>query len=174
MEQTPCDPFPSFESPMFFRLLLLFFTVPLVELYLLLQFASITNVPTTIAVVILTAVVGAALAKRQGVLAVWRFRQALAEGRAPAAEAADAVLIVLAAALLLIPGLLTDLIGLALLIPASRHYIRGWLLRRLSGKFQVRTYIGSSQRYSDEGETIDANFRRSDEPAPAEPRRIGQ
>lgn len=159
---------------MFFRLLLLFFTVPLVELYLLLQFASITNVPTTIALVILTAVLGAALARQQGVMAVWRFRQALAEGRAPTAEIADAVMIVLAAAMLLVPGLLTDLLGLALLIPASRQFIRRWLLRRISGNFQVRTYIGNGRRYSDEGVTIDANFRRSDDPAPAEPRRIGE
>ena len=158
---------------MFFRLLLLFVILPLVELYLLLQFASITSAGTAIAVVILTALLGVALARRQGMLAVWRFRQALTEGRAPTTEIADTVMIVLAAGLLVLPGLLGDLLGVALLIPVSRRLIRGWLLRRISGKLQVRTYVNSSVRMHDEYETIDATFQRSDDPARAEPRRIG-
>ncbi len=158
---------------MFFRLLFLFVVLPLVELYLLLQFASITSAGTAIAVVILTALLGVALARRQGMLAVWRFRQALAEGRPPTAEIADTVMVVLAAALLVLPGLLGDLLGVALLIPVSRRLIRGWLLRRVSGKLQVRTYVHGGMRVQDEFETIDATFRRSEEPAPAEPRRLG-
>lgn len=159
---------------MFFRLLFLVVIYPLVELYLLLQFSSITSATTAIAVVILTGLLGIALARRQGMLAVWRFRQAVAEGRPPAAEIADTVMIVLAAGLLVLPGLLSDLLGVALLIPISRRVICGWLLRRISSKVQVRTYVNrSSVRMPDEFETIDATFHRSEEPAPAEPPRIG-
>jgi UPF0716 protein FxsA len=158
---------------MLFRLLFLFVVYPLVELYLLLKFASITSAATTIAVVILTALLGVALARRQGVLALWRFRQSLAEGRPPTAEIADTVMIVIAAGLLVLPGLLGDLLGVALLIPVSRRYIRSWLLRRVSGKVQVRTYVSGGMRVRDEFETIDATFHRSEEPVPAEPPRIG-
>jgi len=158
---------------MFFRLLLLFVIYPLVELYLLLQFASITSAATAFVVVILTGLLGVILARRQGMFAVWRFRQAVAEGRPPATEIADTVMIVLAAGLLVLPGLLGDLLGVALLIPVSRRLICGWLLRRVSGKLQVRTYVNSSVQFENETETIDATFRRSDDPVPAEPPRIG-
>lgn len=146
---------------MLVRLLLVFVTVPLIELYLLLQLSNITNPATTIAVVIFTAILGAVLAKQQGWMAVWRFRRALAQGRVPTTELADTVMIVFAAGMLLTPGLLTDFFGFALLIPASRRRIRSWLFKRIGGRLRIKTLLGSARRTPGGGETVDATFRHT-------------
>jgi UPF0716 protein FxsA len=151
---------------MLVRLLLIFVTVPLIELYLLLQLADITSVPITIGVVIITGLLGAFLAKQQGWMAVWRFRQALLQGRLPTTEIADTVLIVFAAGLLLTPGLLTDALGFALLIPTSRRQIRKWLIRRVGGRLQIRGWSRTSgpqgNAQESRGQTVEGTFRRSE------------
>lgn len=152
------------------RLLLLFMIVPLVELYVLLKFASVTSIPTTFAVVLLTAVSGSMLAARQGVVAIRNFQMALAQGRVPGVEVVDGILIVFAAALLLTPGLVTDAVGITLLVPWSRRLIRRGLLKRYADRFKVVTFTAGSPHESggpfergDWGDdnVVDASFRRS-------------
>lgn len=126
---------------MLIKLFLLFAIIPLIELYLLLKLASITGVATTIAIVVVTAILGSLLAKTQGWLAWWRFRSAMLEGRMPGQEIADGLLIAFAAALLLTPGLLTDFVGFLLLIPVSRGRVREWLLRSIANQVQVRMTV---------------------------------
>jgi UPF0716 protein FxsA len=159
----------SIETDMLVRLLLVFVTVPLIELYLLLQLSRITNPPTTIAVVVITGIFGAFLAKQQGWMAVWRFRQALAQGRLPTREIADTVMIVFAAGLLLTPGLITDVVGFALLIPTTRRFIRGWLLRRIAGRLRVTRLMGYGRGRATTQQTVDATFR----PAQSNRQKIG-
>lgn len=127
---------------MLFRLLAAFILVPLIELYLLLQLAEVTNVLITIAVVVGTGILGSFLARREGLMAWYRFRSALAEGRMPAREIQDGFMIVFAAALLLTPGLLTDLLGFTLLVPPGRDLIRRLVLRRYVDRvrFKVTSY----------------------------------
>ncbi|TVQ03679.1 MAG: FxsA family protein [Planctomycetaceae bacterium] len=167
---------------MLIKLFLLFAIIPLVELYLLLKLASITGVATTIGLVVVTAIIGSVLAKSQGWLAWWRFRNASLAGRIPAAELVDGLLIAFAAALLLTPGLLTDTFGFALLIPTSRRWFRSRMMRYVSANVRVR-FIGQPgpggepvERHSeiwettDTGQTIDAEYRpkrteKLDEPA---------
>lgn len=122
---------------MLLRLLLAFTLIPLVELFLLLRFAQLTGPLTTVAVVIVTGVIGSLLARRQGLLAWSRFRMALAEGRMPAREIQDGLLIAFAAALLLTPGLLTDTLGFLLLIPGFRGVARRYMAGRLAGRFRL-------------------------------------
>ena len=122
---------------MLLRLLLAFTLIPLVELFLLLRFAQLTGPLTTVAVVIITGVIGSLLARRQGLLTWRRFRMALAEGRMPAREIQDGLLIAFAAALLLTPGLLTDAIGFLLLIPRFRAVARRYMASRLAGRFRL-------------------------------------
>jgi len=150
------------------RLLLLFLVLPLAELYLLLRFASVTGIPTTIGLVILTGVCGSMLAARQGSQAIRNFRTAISQGRVPSSEAVDGIMIAFAAALLLTPGLITDSLGIVLLIPWSRAKVRNWLIRRYSGRFKVVGY--SSREPGDSGspahdDVVDATFRPSKEPA---------
>ena len=124
-------------KPMLIRLLAAFILVPLIELVLLLQLASYTSVWTTIVVVVVTGIIGSMLARREGVMAWFRFQSALAEGRMPSTEIQDGLMIVFAAALLLTPGLLTDAFGFLLLVPIGRDLIRRFVLRRYLNRFHV-------------------------------------
>ena len=122
---------------MLLRLLVAFIVVPLVELYLLLRLAEWTSVMTTVGIVIGTGVLGSVLARREGLRTWFRFRRSLAANRVPSREIQDGLMIVFAAALLLTPGLLTDVLGFALLLPAGRAVIRRWMLRGWAGRTRV-------------------------------------
>lgn len=145
------------------KLLVAFIVVPLVELFLLLQLAQATSPWTTFLVVIITGVVGSMLARREGVMAWFRFRTALAEGRVPSRELQDGMMVVFAAALLLTPGLLTDALGFTLLIPAGRELMRRLVLSRYIGQFQLQmgpTEPVASRPGPGSGYTVDAEAVR--------------
>ena len=123
----------------FGKLLLLFILVPLAELYLFMTLGAQLGFPSTIAIIIITAIIGATLTKSQGRLAMAKFQQATSEGRMPHKEALDGLMILLAGAVLLTPGFLTDAIGFLLLIPPIRAVVRNSLAKRLKGKIKVVT-----------------------------------
>ena len=133
---------------MLIRLLAAFIIIPLVELYLLLQVAEATSLGTTLAIVIVTGIIGSILARREGVMAWYRFRSALSQGRVPTQEIQDGLMIVFAAALLLTPGLLTDAVGFALLVPLGRTLARRYVLARYFKRFtmSVTTQRGAAQQ----------------------------
>ena len=117
-------------------LVVLFIVVPIAELYVILQVGHVIGIPETILVLLLVSVLGAWLAKREG-LGVWRrIRAQLDAGHVPGAELVDAFLILLAGALLLTPGFLTDVVAIVLLIPPTRALVRRtarrWLLARVA------------------------------------------
>jgi UPF0716 protein FxsA len=112
------------------RLFLLFIIVPLLELYILIKIGSVLGAFQTVALVVLTALVGIALARFEGLRTLHQIRQNLAQGLVPAEEMVDGVLIFVGGVLLIIPGLLTDLFALVLLIPYSRTLFKRWLRRR--------------------------------------------
>jgi len=112
-------------------LILLFLVVPLVELYVLIQVGQEIGALWTIALLVLVSVIGAWLAKREG-FGVWlRMQDQVAAGRMPGIELVDAFLILLAGALLLTPGFVTDLLAIVLLIPPGRALVRRGLRRTL-------------------------------------------
>ena len=120
---------------MFFRLLLLFTAVPLIELALLVEIGRVVGLPATIALVLTTGVLGAWLARSQGLRTLARFQQELAAGRMPTDALLDGLMILVAGAVLLTPGLLTDLFGFALLTPALRRAVRQAVARKLRQRF---------------------------------------
>lgn len=121
---------------MLFRLFLLFVGLPLVELALLVQIGRWFGLLPTLALVLITGTVGAALARRQG-LRVWLdIQHELREGRMPVANMLDGFMILVGGVLLLTPGLLTDLAGLSLLLPLTRRYYKARLRRRLERMMQ--------------------------------------
>jgi UPF0716 protein FxsA len=134
---------------MLIRLLAAFIFVPLIELALLLQLADATSAWTAFAVVIVTGVIGSILARHQGVMAWFRFRSALAEGRVPNREIRDGLMIVFAAALLLTPGLLTDALGFTLLTPPGRALIGRWVVDRYVKRFSVQMASGQPASYQE-------------------------
>jgi UPF0716 protein FxsA len=110
-------------------LFLLFVLLPIAELWLIIQIGGEIGVLPTLALLIVDSLVGAAVARSQGARAWERFNLALAEGRVPAKEVFDGAMIIMGGALLLTPGFITDIFGLALLLPPSRALIRGFLAR---------------------------------------------
>lgn len=118
------------------RLLLLFVAVPLIELALLIRIGQWIGLPATVALVVLTGVLGAALARRQGLAVIERVRGELADGHVPAGPLVDGLLILGAAAVLMTPGVLTDLVGFFCLVPAGRRWVKEHLKRRLERAVQ--------------------------------------
>ena len=125
-------------------LLLLFVVVPLIELYLLLFVGSQIGFWPTVGIVLVTGALGAALAKREG-LRVWdSYKDALSQGRLPDEGIVGGLLVLLGGALLVTPGMLTDVVGFLLLIPQSRRFvadrIRAVIAKKLDkGVMQVMT-----------------------------------
>lgn len=120
----------SYSLVMLGRLILLFTIVPLAELYILIKIGSHIGGFNTIVLVIMTAVLGAWLARLQGLRTLQQIQLSLSQGQLPAEELIDGVLILAGGILLLTPGVLTDLFALVLLFPYTRTYFKRWLRRR--------------------------------------------
>jgi len=111
--------------------LLLFFLVPLVELYILIQVGQGIGALNTVALCVLTAVLGAALLRQQGFRTLYRARQNLDRGSVPALELLEAVALAMGGVLLLTPGFATDAFGFVCLIPFTRRFLVNGLLARM-------------------------------------------
>lgn len=136
---------------MFLRLLLLFTVVPLVELFLLVKLGTVIGVGPTVLIVLFTGFLGAVLARWQGLGVIRRLSTDLEQGRLPADALIDGLLILIAGAVLLTPGLLTDAFGFFLLVPPGRALVR----KALASRFQNKAVE------IDPG-VIDAEWRRED------------
>ncbi|RQD79377.1 MAG: FxsA family protein [Halanaerobium sp. MSAO_Bac5] len=108
---------------MFFKLLLLFVVVPLIELFLLLEISSYIGVFTTIMIIVLTGVIGTIIAKMQGYMVINNIRRKLNSGQMPTDDLISALLILMGGVTLLTPGFLTDITGFLLILPGSRDLI---------------------------------------------------
>lgn len=115
------------------RLLLLFIVVPVLELALLIQLGKIVGLIPTLALIVFTGALGAFLARRQGLEVLGKVRAEMADGRIPAGPIVDGVIILLAAAVLMTPGVLTDVCGFLCLVPAFRGRLKRYLRRRFEG-----------------------------------------
>ena len=122
-------------------LVIAFILVPLAELAVLIAVGDVIGLWPTLLLLLVVSVAGAWLAKREGLAAWRRFQLALAEARVPTVEVADGAMILLAGALLLTPGFLTDVAGILLLLPPTRAMVRRLAprlaerrLRRRSGR----------------------------------------
>jgi UPF0716 protein FxsA len=124
---------------MLLRLLLLFTLIPLVELALLIWLADKGGLGWggTLGLILFTGVVGAALARHEGLRCLHTIRQKLAAGELPGDALLDGLIIFLAGALLITPGVLTDLLGFALLLPPFRRIVKRWLIRRFQARIRI-------------------------------------
>ena len=116
---------------MLWKLFLAFTIIPVSEIYILIAIGGQIGILPSIALVILTGIVGASLARSQGLKALGRIRDSFQQGVVPGEELLNALLIAIAGIVLLTPGFLTDAAGLFLLIPATRTLCREWLKRRI-------------------------------------------
>jgi UPF0716 protein FxsA len=124
---------------LFGRLLLLFVGVPLLELFILIQLGQLVGVWPTIALVVLTGITGAALARMEGLRTVWKLRGELSRGRLPGGALLDGFAILVGGALLLTPGLLTDLVGFSFLLPPTRKLLLGRIQSGLEKRIKSGT-----------------------------------
>ncbi|ETX08318.1 MAG: hypothetical protein ETSY2_06080 [Candidatus Entotheonella gemina] len=114
------------------KLFAIFLIVPLIELALLLTIGAQIGIWATLAIIISTAMLGASLTRREGLKTWLRFQEKLTTGALPNEELLDGLMILVAGAVLLTPGFLTDVVGFILLIPGSRRVVKGWVRQRFS------------------------------------------
>jgi UPF0716 protein FxsA len=114
-------------------LFLLFVVAPVAELYVIVQVSGSIGFLETLVLLVVVGAVGAFLIKREG-LRVWRrFNEQMAAGKVPEKELADGVLLLIAGALMLAPGFVSDIVALLLVLPPTRAVARTLLLRRRGG-----------------------------------------
>lgn len=123
---------------MFGKLLLLFITIPMLELFILVKLGTIIGFWPTVAIVLLTGVLGASLARLQGFLVLQQIQGELNAGHLPADKMVDGLLIFIGGIVLLTPGLLTDLAGFLLLIPFTRNIAKDYLKSKFKGHIRTR------------------------------------
>ena len=111
-------------------LALLFLVIPIVELYVIIQVAHAIGVFDTLGLLVLDSLLGGWLMKREGMGVLRRLQAKLATGELPSTELVDGFLILFGGALMLAPGFLTDVLGMALLLPPVRAVARRLLARR--------------------------------------------
>ena len=119
------------------KLFLLFLIVPIIEIVLFIEIGSRIGTPATLLIVVITAILGASLAHREGLKTWWRMQSKLASGSMPDEELLDALMILVAGAVLLTPGFLTDAVGFLLLYPGTRRGIKQWARRKIGQRIQV-------------------------------------
>ncbi len=120
-------------------LFLIFLSIPVAEIYLLIQIGEVIGAGWTVVGVIATALIGAWLVKLQGVLTLHRAISNLRQGEAPALELVEGLFLLIAGALLITPGFVTDAIGFACLTPSLRRPVAQIVLARLIREASRRT-----------------------------------
>ena len=124
-------------------LLIPFLVLPVVEIAVFIQVGGLIGLWPTIGLVILSAVAGSWLMRQQGAAALADLQRSFRELRDPTAPLAHGALILLAGALMVTPGFVTDSMGIALLIPATRR----WVIRQLGRRMRVtRTHCLQARR----------------------------
>ena len=115
-----------------FTLFLIFTLVPLIELGILIRVGGYIGFWNTIAIILITGICGAFLAKHQGLWVIDAIKRDIANAVFPADKLFDGALILVGATLLITPGLLTDILGILCLIPVTREVL----------KSQIKKFVG--------------------------------
>ena len=144
---------------MFPILAVLFLVVPIIEIYLLIQVGQVIGAGWTIFLVVLTAVVGVALLRVQGLSTLHRAQQKMRHNELPAREILEGMGLLVAGALLLTPGFFTDTIGFLLLFPPTRLLLVNAIVSRMVVSTSVRV---DPQRPRDSDVIDGVNYRRED------------
>jgi len=143
-------------------LVLAFLLVPMPEIYVLVRVGSLIGALPTVFAVVFTAVTGAALIRHQGLATLMRVRGELERGHLPAEAVVEGVALLVAGALLLTPGFVTDAVGFALLVPVLRRTVA---MRLLLANARIRTHPGAARDTGQpvHGEVIEGEYRREND-----------
>jgi UPF0716 protein FxsA len=125
---------------MWFGAFLIFVAVPLLELALLIKVGQSIGFWSTMGIIVVTAALGVAVMRSHGIKTMQRAQASLAEGKTPVQSVVDGTFIMFAGLLLISPGLITDLVGLMLLIPPVRRVVGNWSMGKLLASGNVHTW----------------------------------
>ncbi|ELI5737710.1 membrane protein FxsA [Vibrio fluvialis] len=152
---------------MFPILLILFIAVPVIEIGLFIQVGGVLGLWPTIALVLITAFVGASLVRSQGLHTLMTVQQRMQNGEIPAQQIVEGVMLAVAGVLLLTPGFMTDAMGMLILLPAPRAMLAKYLMSKVvvtnmssgfqSSQFERDFHSHSSRQH---GQTFDGEFER--------------
>ncbi len=151
-------------------LLAAFIGVPLLEIAVFVEIGGAIGLWPTLATVILTAVLGTWCLRAQGLATLARARAQLDRGALPAKELFDGACLLIAGALLLTPGFVTDTVGFLLFVPPLRDFLRGALARRFEGRMEghmeSRVYVDGEEvrNPAGKGAAIDGEFQEVADP----------
>lgn len=146
-------------------ILLAFIAVPLIEIAVFIEVGGRIGLASTLAVVVATALAGTYMLRLQGLSTLHRAQSAMNRGELPLREVFDGLCLLVAGALLLTPGFVTDAIGGSLFVPPVRAGLRQLLGRWFVTSGRVHMHHGRGPgpgRYSD-GSTIDGEFEDLDD-----------
>lgn len=150
---------------MFARLFLLFTTVSLLEIFVLIKVGSFLGAFATVTLVVITALVGSALVRSQGLQLLQQLQQRLAQGEVPGEQLIEGVMLLMTGVLLVTPGFVTDFGGLMLLQPAIRNRIAVMVLANIKlppNASMNSSFTQSHQRKCDK-DVIEGEFERKDD-----------
>lgn len=145
-------------------ILLAFLCIPIAEIAVFIKAGQIIGLGWTLAVVVLTAVLGTALLRRQGLKVLAQTQQKLDRGELPVGELFDGICLLVAGALLLTPGFITDFVGLALFVPPVRLLLGTFFLSRFLKSGSSRVWVNGEevspgrQGGTGRGPIIDADY----------------
>jgi UPF0716 protein FxsA len=141
-------------------LLLAFVITPIVEIAVFIEIGDVIGLWPTLAIVVITAMAGTAMLRAQGLATFASAQQCIARGEFPVRQVFDGACLLVAGALLLTPGFVTDGIGLALFLPPVRNFLRRWVLAR--GHFQVQAAMNTGPRPGREDGVVEGEFHEVD------------
>lgn len=152
------------------KLFLLFIGLSLLELTVMIQVGTVIGALPTVVLIVLTAMVGSALVRRQGLKTLLEAQQRMQLGEMPARELLGGMLLALAGLLLIVPGFVTDLLGLLLLLPPLRSrladkLVKGVRVQGAMGGFPPHEGFGTSpepRQHDRPGTTIEGEFERKE------------
>jgi UPF0716 protein FxsA len=127
------------------KLFLLFVIMPIMEIAVLIHVGEIIGGWNTVLLVILSAMIGAYLVKREGVATLAQAQAKIAKGHMPAQEIGSGLLLLIAGVLLVTPGFITDILGLFLTLPTTRQYLASHVVKLVNVQGNGFTHSGFGQ-----------------------------
>lgn len=149
---------------MFRFLLFLFILVPIIEIAVFIQVGDQLGLGATLAIVVITAVIGVNLLKQQGFSVMRDIQNSLNQGKVPALEIASGAQLLFAGGLLLTPGFVTDVVGFLLMVPAIRILLAKFLISRIkisTASVSSANFESASFYYSSPNSTNSSNSSNS-------------
>ncbi|XAW89413.1 FxsA family protein [Vibrio sp. CDRSL-10 TSBA] len=154
---------------MFPILLMMFIAVPVIEIGLFIQVGGMLGLWPTLALVLITAFVGASLVRSQGLATLLSVQQRMQRGEIPAQQIVEGVMLAVAGVLLLTPGFMTDTMGMLILLPRPRAMLAKYLMTKVvvtnmsAGGFQSGPHERGPDQHGRGGQTFDGEYERKDD-----------